>query len=131
MKQISIALYSRISLYILSGALLVGGIASCKKEDAVFKEDSIASAYSSDAAKASSYSSDVIDKWITMQLRLMRDATGIANVSFSRYYAYSGIAALQALTPGLSQKDALTAKWDGLSGLPQIENAQSYYWPAS
>ena len=49
---------------------------------------------------ASSYSADVIDKWITMQLRLMRDAVGIPNVAFSRYYAYSGVAAFEALAPG-------------------------------
>ena len=43
-----------------------------------------------------------------MQLRLMRDATGIPNVAFSRYYAYSGVTALESLTPGLPKKDALT-----------------------
>jgi hypothetical protein len=118
-------------LYILFCTLLISGIPGCKKEDAVIKQDSIVSVNASDAT-ASQYSSDVIDKWITMQLRLMRDATGIPNVAFSRYYAYSGIAALQALTPGLSETDALTARWNGLSGLPVIQNFQHYYyWPAS
>ena len=32
-----------------------------------------------------------------MQIRLYKDATGIPNVAFARYYAYSGVAALEAL----------------------------------
>ena len=81
-------------------------------------------------SEASKYSAEVIDKWITMQLRLMRDATGIPNVAFSRYYAYSGIAALQSLTPGL-QKDVLSEKLNGLTDLPSIELHKKYFWPAS
>src|SRR4051794_33277852 len=111
MKQVLIASYSRMSLYILFCYLLVSSIPGCKKEDSVINKDNTISSYSSDAAKASSYSADVIDKWITMQLRLMRDATGIANVAFSRYYAYSGIAALESLTPGLPEKGALSSRW--------------------
>jgi hypothetical protein len=130
MKQISVARYSRMLLYILFCTLLINSIPGCKKEDALIKKESIVSANASDAT-AFQYSSEVIDKWITMQLRLDRDAVGIPNNAFSRYYAYSGIAALESLTPGLSPKDALTAKWNGLSGMPAIESAQSYYWPAS
>jgi hypothetical protein len=85
----------------------------------------------SDATNASSYSADVIDKWMTMQIRLERDAVGIPNVAFVRYYAYSGVAALASLTPGIPQKDALTTKWNGLTGLPHAESPQNYYWPAS
>jgi hypothetical protein len=76
---------------------------------------------------ASRYPSDVIDKWITMQLRLMRDATGIPNVAFSRYYAYSGIAAYEALAPDKPSGD----KWNGLTGLPRPELFKRYFWPAS
>ncbi len=130
MKQILVASYGRMSLYILFSAFLLNSISGCKKEDSVIKENKAISSYSSDA-NASSYSADVIDKWITMQLRLMRDATGIANVAFSRYYAYSGIAALESLTPALPQKNALSKKWNGLTGLPTIESPKNYFWPAS
>ncbi|MGN6530282.1 MAG: vanadium-dependent haloperoxidase [Ginsengibacter sp.] len=80
---------------------------------------------------AAHYSSDVIDKWITMQIRLMRDATGIPNVAFSRYYAYTGIAAFEALAPGTELREITTGKWNGLTGLPQAEFLKKYYWPAS
>jgi hypothetical protein len=79
---------------------------------------------------ASTYSDDVIDKWISLQVRLMRDATGIPNVAFSRYYAYSGVAAWEALRPGLgSLEPALNL--NGLSGLPQPDFNKRYFWPAS
>lgn len=131
MKQNFIAPYSRISLYILFGALLVGGIISCKKENTDNAVIQSTSSYTSDAAKASSYSAEVIDKWITMQLRLMKDATGIANVAFSRYYAYSGIAALESITPGVLQRYVLSDKWNGLTGLPTTDGSKNWYWPAS
>ena len=80
---------------------------------------------------ASRYTSDVIDKWITMQLRLMRDATGIPNVAFSRYYAYSGVAAFESLAPGTLFGEFAHKNWNGLSGLPDIEVEKKYFWPAS
>jgi hypothetical protein len=128
MKQISIARYSRILLYILFCILLISTISGCKKENDYFEQD--ATVYT-DNAIAASYTADVINSWITMQLRLMRDATGMPNVVFSRYYAYSGVAALESLTPGLPQKYNLSNIWNGLTGLPTADSTKNYYWPAS
>jgi hypothetical protein len=80
---------------------------------------------------ASKYSSDVIDKWISMQIRLMRDATKIPNVLFSRYYAYTGVAAFEALSPGSRFSEVTNGKWNGLTGLPHPDSFKKYYWPAS
>ena len=80
---------------------------------------------------ASTYSSDVIDKWLALQIRLDRDATGIANVSFARYYAYSGVAAFEALAPGSSFSASIKGKWNGLTNLPEANRSKEYYWPAS
>jgi len=106
---------------LFSSVLLSSSFIACRKTD------HFPFPGNSDASK---YSAEVIDKWITMQLRLMRDATGIPNVAFSRYYAYSGIAALESLTPGL-QKNPLSEKLNGLIGLPHIELYKKYFWPAS
>jgi PAP2 superfamily len=80
---------------------------------------------------ASRYSSDVIDKWITMQVRLERDATGFPAVAFVRYYAYSGVAAFEALPPGTALEVSTIGKWNGLTNLPQADRFKIYYWPAS
>ena len=131
MKQIVIASYGRMSLYILFFAFLLHFSTGCKKDDSSIPDNNVISSNSSDATNASSYSADVIDKWMTMQIRLERDAVGIPNVAFVRYYAYSGIAALESVSPGMPKNQTLTNKWNGLTGLPQAGPPKNYYWPAS
>lgn len=77
------------------------------------------------------YSAEVVDKWMVMQLRLMRNATGIPNHGFSRHYAYTGIAALEAIAPGVPAYSQWSKKWNGLTGLPEASHSKKYYWPAS
>ena len=77
------------------------------------------------------YSADVIDKWMTMQIRLMRNATGIPNHGFSRHFAYSGLVALEALRPGFPLQAKWSAKWNGLQGLPIADHSKEYYYPAN
>lgn len=82
--------------------------------------------------KPSYYSSDVLDKWMTMQLRLMRNATGIANHAFSRHFAYAGVAAFESLRPGLLAHGLQWSdKWNGLTGRPVFNHAKKYYYPAN
>jgi hypothetical protein len=80
---------------------------------------------------ASRYSADVINKWIDMQLRLNRDAVGIANPYFLRYYVYTGIGAFEALAPGTDLDKFSDGLWNGLDNLPKAEKFKKYYWPAS
>ena len=102
--------------------LLSSSFIGCNKGDHFFPPGS------TDAGK---FSSDVIDKWITMQIRLMRNSSGIPNVAFCRYYAYTGVAAFEALSPGTSLGKSLEGKLNGLSNLPLAERFKIYYWPAS
>jgi hypothetical protein len=97
------------------------GFYSCHKQDH----------FPFSANEASKFSSDVIDKWITMQIRLERDAVGITNVAFVRYYAYSGIAAFEAIAPGNPTGMLEVPKWNGLTGLPKADGFVRYYLPAS
>ncbi len=81
---------------------------------------------------ASSYSADVLDKWMTLQIRLMRNATGIANHAFSRHFAYAGVAAFESLKPGLTGKyKKWSNKWNGVTGLPAAQPSAKFYYPAS
>lgn len=80
---------------------------------------------------SSKFSADVLDKWMTMQLRLMRNATGIPNQAFSRHYVYAGIAALESLEPDFSTHLKWSGKWNGLVGLPVPDPSGRYYYPAN
>ena len=108
-------------IYIFLVCMLAANISGCNKSKPEFNFN---------GPDASAYPSDVINKWITLQLRLMRDATGIPNVAFSRYYAYSGIVAFESLKPGL-MSNKLNLNWNELNGIPQTENHKIYFWPAS
>ena len=91
---------------------------SCRKSENIFR----------DFSGPSHYPADVVDKWMTLQLRLIRNATGIGNGAFSRPVAYAGIAAYESIDPGIT---SWKKKYNGLSGLPVTDKNQSYFWPAS
>ena len=74
------------------------------------------------------YSADVIDKWMTLETRIYKSATGFGNGGFARPYAYSGISAYESIDPGLL---SWKHKYNGLSGLPETEPSKKYFWPAS
>jgi hypothetical protein len=80
---------------------------------------------------AGRFSAEVINKWIALQVRLDRDAVGVANPYFFRYYGYSGVAAFEALAPGTILDKSISGLWDGLTNLPKTEGLKKYYWPAS
>jgi hypothetical protein len=77
---------------------------------------------------AKTFPSDVIDKWMTLEIRIYKDATGIANGAFARPFAYSGISAYESIDPGAA---SWQTKYNGLSALPQADKNNAYYWPAS
>lgn len=85
----------------------------------------------SGSLKPSAYPSQVVDKWMTLQLRLMRNATGIPNQAFSRHFAYTGVAVYESLRPGLNGNNEWRDKWNGLTGLPAYGHWKLYYLPAN
>lgn len=80
---------------------------------------------------ASKFSADVLDKWMTMQIRLMRNTTTIPNHALSRQFAYAGIAALESLCTDHSVRAKFSGKWNGLAGLPIPDPSARYYYPAN
>lgn len=107
-----------IAFYLIAGALALLSLSSCKKD----KDDN---------DHPSSHTSEVVDKWMTLQLRLMRNATGVPNQAFSRHYAYSGVAAVEALRPGNPHFNKWQNRWNGLTGLPAADQKKKYYDPAN
>ena len=74
----------------------------------------------------SSHSSEVLTKWMGMQVRLMKNTAG-PNHGFARHMAYSGIAAVEALKPGQGIDPRWSSKWNGLTGLPNSETSKKYF----
>src|SRR5215218_20025 len=110
-----------IAMYLLSAIISATLISSCNKSNEI----------KSNSQQPFSYSSEVLDKWMTLQLRLMRNATGIANHALTRHFAYAGIAALESLAPGLPAHSKSSTKWNGLTGIPSASHPAAYYYPAN
>ncbi len=107
---------------ILLPALLVAVLFSaCSKDDHQDNNEN----------NASNYSAEVIEKWMVMQQRLMKNAVGIPNHSLGRQFAYSGIAALESMSPGLKPNYMMLRKWNGISGLPHAQGGTEYHYPSS
>lgn len=81
--------------------------------------------------QTNTYSAEVVLKWMNIQLRIMRTATGIPNNAFTRPYAYSGIALYEAVVPGMPAYQSIASQLSGLSGLPQTGHGLAYHWPSS
>jgi PAP2 superfamily len=110
-----------LAFIFLLAATFIFSLSACKKRDDDDNKNN----------HVSVYSANVLDKWMTIELRLMRNATGIPNHPFSRHFAYAGIAALESVAPGLPPQERWSKKWNGLTGLPPAEHCSRYYYPAN
>lgn len=109
-----------IALFILLTSMILLQLSSCKKYD-----------HHDHPNKPQTLNADVIDKWMNLQMRLMRNATGIPNHGFARHFAYAGVTAVEAIGPGLSGHAYWSKKWNGLTGLPVGNQIKKRYYPAS
>lgn len=79
-----------------------------------------------------SYSTEVLEKWMLMQIRLMSGTFANFNGPFVRIYSYSGLSAYQAIAPSITNPSFLISfsQLNQLPDMPPVESA-TYYWPAS
>src|SRR5258708_38223318 len=94
-----------------------GCFSSCRKSENGFRDE----------FRPSFFSSEVIDKWLTLEIRLFKNATGISNGSFARPFAYSGITAYESTNPGHASCKNI---YNGLSILPELDRNKLYLRPS-
>jgi hypothetical protein len=63
-------------------------------------------------------SAELLLDWITLQLRLGRNTTGVGHVAYSRHFAYTSIAFYESLVPGFRQNRSLAGQLQALDHLP-------------
>jgi hypothetical protein len=83
---------------------------------------------------ASSYTSQVLDKWMTMQMQLMSTTPALFNGPFVRIFSYTGLAAYESIYPGISSKSEYKFSTETLNGIPPmpgVQEGKKYYWPSS
>jgi hypothetical protein len=79
------------------------------------------------------YSSEVAQKWLELQVRMLRLPVGpnIYGRNGHRYFVYSGIALYESVVGGMPAYQSLYGQLKDMPAMPSTEPGQSYYWPAS
>lgn len=83
---------------------------------------------------ASFYTPAVLDKWMSMQIKLMSTSIASFNGPFVRIYAYSGLAAYESIVPGIpavSSNLFPATIFNGMPPMPETEPGKNYHWPSS
>ena len=119
-----------LAIKFLLYAVLIPGISSLlsfqKEHDSISIPDK--------SLSVSSYSVDVLDKWMEMQIKLMSSTIASFNGPFVRIYSYSSIAAYLSVYPGIAENSGnrfSAAQLNQIPDLPKTDKNKKYHWPSS
>jgi hypothetical protein len=76
------------------------------------------------------YSADVANAWMQMQIRLTRATTGYNSIVSNRSFGYAGITMYESVLPAIPGAVSLLSQIGGQSQIPG-KGSGEYYWPAS
>ncbi len=113
---------------------------SCQKETKQFPvQEEIASAQNNNSnenghlQQTKTFSSDVVVRWLNMQLDMLRVplAAGTGTQAANRAMAYCGIATYESVVPGMPAYQSLSGQLNGFPEMPTAEPGKAYHWAAS
>ncbi len=111
---------------------------SCKKEISRDAQEGAATIAAKSGAnghlqQAKTFSSDIITRWLNMQLDMFRLPlpAGTAAQSTDRAMAYCGIAAYEAVVNGMPAYQSLEGQLTDFPDMPNTEPGKAYHWAAS
>ena len=81
---------------------------------------------------ADAYSSEVVIKWLNMQLDMLRVplAEGTGTQASERAQAYCGIALYESIQPGMPSHKSLHGQLADFPAMPAIQAGKNYHWGA-
>src|SRR5829696_9489114 len=114
-------------------------LVSCQKEvgdkTTLLEETqaSLASQENGHLKQTKTFSSEVAQKWLELQVRMLRLPAGpnIYGRNGHRYFIYSGIALYESVVGGMPSYQSLAGQLKDMPVMPVTEPGKSYYWPAS
>lgn len=111
---------------------------SCRKQPAAPNDEELTmesgrGKHSGPSVPAGRFSSDVIIKWLNVQLEMLRVplAAGTGSQAAERVQAYCGIAAYQSALPGMPGYQSLEGQLTDFPAMPDTEKGRRYHWAAS
>lgn len=123
----------QLSLTVLSLLLLF--FYSCKKQSIEPGKELLSVQNSSQRGhlqQTKTFSSEVIVRWLNMQLEMLRTplAAGASAPTADRAMAYCGIATYESVVPGMPAYQSLVGQLNGFPVMPETEPGQAYHWAA-
>ena len=112
-------------------------LSACKKEiDKPFNHDEVVSSARPNAhghlQQTKTFSSEVLNKWMNFDLRLLRKNPAILNnFIMLQHWAYSSIALYEAVLPGMPSYKTLAGQLDQMPPMPKTTPGMAYHWPTS
>jgi PAP2 superfamily len=116
-NKTKIKLMKKIALFALSIVLIAS---SCRKENQPPIE-----------AELKNHGSELVRDWIGLQLKVIKNSSGIQHIAYSRHFSYTGIALYESLVSGNNHYKSIAAKLNGSVQLPVPPQGKPLYWPAS
>ena len=75
------------------------------------------------------FSSDVVKKWLGVQVPLLYSPPVSYGINAGRYMAYCGVALYEAVVPGMPAYQSLYGQLNEMPELPKTEPGKAYHWP--
>ena len=75
--------------------------------------------------------SELVRDWIGLQLRVIKNTTGVTHVAYSRHFAYTGVAFYESLVNGDNKYKSIAGSLNGTLVLPEAPQGKPLFWPAS
>lgn len=76
-------------------------------------------------------SSELVIDWTNVQLRLIRNTTGVTHVAYSRHFAYTGVAIYESLVNGDNKYRSIQPVLNGSIIIPQLPEGNHVFFPAA
>jgi PAP2 superfamily len=130
--QFAVLLTASVSLFSLSCRKENKELPKLNEQEETLSDES-ARGQHGDGQQTSRYSSEVVIKWLNMQLDMLRVplAPGTGSQGADRAHAYCGIALYESVVPGMSDYQSLKGQLTGFPVMPVIEHGRRYHWAAS
>ena len=75
------------------------------------------------------YSSDVVKKWLALQVPLLYSPPTPYGVNPGRFMAYCGVAVYESVVPGMPAYQSLYGQLNQMPEMPKTEPGKAYHWP--
>ena len=116
--------------------LVVITFAACQKKDISTPNELAATTGRSNDVnghlkQTKTYSSEVVAKWLDLQVSLLYNPPTSYGINAGRFMAYSGVALYEAVVPGMPAYQSLHGQLNAMPEMPQTEPGKAYHWPTA